>query len=935
VMRLAPPLKALLPALILPLLTGISADAEIGLRPAVPRASDPGFGPVPIVAFPALDLATLAADDAAREASGQPYRFAISHPVFLSPETAGLWERAGESEAFGGTLRWRLRIRAEGAESLNLGFTGYHMPSGGRLTIYAADGSAALDPFTAEDNAEHGQLWTPVLATDDLVLDLVLPEAERGGLVLGLTAVNQGYRGFGSRGGEPGAEGGLAERISGSCNVDVACPEADPYRDITRSVARITIAGAFLCSGAMVNNTAEDFRPLFLTADHCGVTGSNAASVVAVWLFENSTCRPVGSSGGRGNGSLSQSLMGARLLASYPPSDFSLIEFTRAPASSSRVYWAGWDRSGGNPSSAIAIHHPSGEEKRISFENNPLQTTSYLGSSAPGNGTHLRVEDWDLGTTEGGSSGSPLFNPQKRIVGQLHGGFAACGNNSSDWYGRLSASWTGGGTSGSRLRDWLDPLGTGASSVRGAQPGQGDSRPAAPSNLVATTRSDTEVLLTWQDNSGNETAFRIEAREGAGTFAEVGTAAANTTSMIVTGLSPETAYTFRVRARNGSGNSTYSNLATATTLPSMMAPPVPGMLTAESPAPTQMLLKWVDVDDTEEDFEIEMRTVARLGSGGTTWVGAPFSSIATPAADTEAFLLSGLEADAIYNFRIRARNRFGASEPSAEATATTLSSTPPTACTEGPSNLCLLSGRFRVETVWNNFRAGTQGTGGTVPGGSDQAGYFWFFNPANVELVVKVLDGSSLTGSFWFFYGALSDVEYWITVTDTVDGNRKTYHNPPAEICGRGDTDALPANRLFGESAAAVQSPSALPATTGIKGSGACGADPEALCLLGRFDVRVDWANQRNGATGIGTPLSAGTGDQTGFFWFFNPANVELVVKAVDGQVINGKFWFFYGALSDVEYTITVTDTETGATVSYHNEPGNICGGADTDALDG
>jgi hypothetical protein len=115
----------------------------------------------------------------------------------------------------------------------------------------------------------------------------------------------------------------------------------------------------------------------------------------------------------------------------------------------------------------VTIHHPQGDEKRISFEDDPTSTTSVGLDTSPGDGTHIRVADWDLGTTEGGSSGSPLLDPAHRVVGQLHGGYAACGNDLPDWYGRLSVSWTGGGTASTRLSDWLDPLATGVMALDG------------------------------------------------------------------------------------------------------------------------------------------------------------------------------------------------------------------------------------------------------------------------------------------------------------------------------------------------------------------------------------------------------------------------------------------------------------------------------------
>ncbi len=104
----------------------------------------------------------------------------------------------------------------------------------------------------------------------------------------------------------------------------------------------------------------------------------------------------------------------------------------------------------------MAIHHPSTDEKAISFEDDPTTTTTYLQNAVPGDGSHIRITDWDDGTTEPGSSGSPLYSPDHRIVGQLHGGYASCSSQTSDWYGRLSVSWTHG------LSSYLDPTGTGA-----------------------------------------------------------------------------------------------------------------------------------------------------------------------------------------------------------------------------------------------------------------------------------------------------------------------------------------------------------------------------------------------------------------------------------------------------------------------------------------
>ncbi|HJX29194.1 MAG TPA: hypothetical protein VJ885_14890, partial [Thermoanaerobaculia bacterium] len=224
------------------------------------------------------------------------------------------------------------------------------------------------------------------------------------------------------------------------------------------------------------------------------------------------------------------------------------------------------------------------------------------------------------------------------------------------------------------------------------------------------------------------------------------------------------------------------------------------------------------------------------------------------------------------------------------------------------------------------------------------SGYFWFFDQSNFELVVKVLDGRPLNGSYWVFYGALSDVEYWITVTETKTGRVKRYHNAPGNLCGRGDTSAFPTGRTASEpepffspepsTLRAVELPvlpPELPSSPVTAAAGSCVANANNLCLFdNRFRVSVDWRTQA-GATGKGTAIPASS--ESGTFWFFGPENVELVVKVLDGRPLNDKFWFFYGALSDVQYTITVTDTATGTVKRYRNAQGNLCGMGDTAAF--
>ena len=447
----------------------VSSDQQKSSGPHGPEGKP--LESIATMAMTAVDNEKLL-EEAQQRSWDEPPRFATGLDVQFNPAVAGTWETLEN-----GLQMWRMRITSADAVSMNLGFTAYHMPPGGQLYVYSPDYSQVLGPDTEADNEQHGQLWTPIVDGAEVVVEVSLPASEASQLQLELTTVNHGFTDFET-----------AEK-SGSCNVDVICSQGNSWRSQIRSVGRYTISGAFLCSGALINNTAQNFRPFFLTANHCLSTPSAAASVVVYWNYNCPTCRVIGSAE---NGTPVSTAglptqTGAFLRATYAPSDVTLLELDENVAASVNAFWSGWDRSGANATAAVAIHHPQGHEKRISFENQATSITSYLGTAVPGNGTHIRITDWDQGTTEGGSSGSPLFDQNGRIIGQLHGGFAACGNNDSDWYGRFSVSWTGGGTSASRLRDWLDPSNSGAGVLNGVtQPSVADS--FEPDNTDATAK---------------------------------------------------------------------------------------------------------------------------------------------------------------------------------------------------------------------------------------------------------------------------------------------------------------------------------------------------------------------------------------------------------------------------------------------------------------
>jgi Matrixin len=257
-------------------------------------------------------------------------------------------------------------------------------------------------------------------------------------------------------------------------------------------------------------------------------------------------------------------------------------------------------------------------------------------------------------------------------------------------------------------------------------------------------------------------------------------------------------------------------------------------------------------------------------------------------------------------------------------------------CTSGPAALCLAGGRFRVEVGWRNQHSGGTSGQGTLSRTSDTSGAVSFFDPSAVDLIVKVLDGRAVNSRFWVFAGSLTDVEFSLKVTDTQTGAVRIYHNRPGDTRGLADTAAFAPQGAAGTVTREIRAltptaPAPAASSPANVAPSGCTNSANALCLAGRFRVEVNWRNQRNGATGLGGAIPR-TGS-TGAFWFFDRTNLELVLKALDGRGVNGKFWVFYGALTDVEYWVKVTDTKTGRVKLYHSLPGSLSGLADTQAF--
>ncbi|GJJ69693.1 lysyl endopeptidase [Entomortierella parvispora] len=435
---------------------------------------------------------------------------ARSRPVYDQAE-------GGEDDV----LVWQLEIHSPSALSLNLIFSEFQLPSG--TEFFVSGQRHTLGAFTAEINNKADKIFaTAPVAGDRLLLEFftprkILEEGQRP--LIQLSHVIHGYKpmllaassdsmnqGFRTRDGsilprkhsrgprrqglsfqsEEGEEGGFEpvpsppRAMSGKCNVDVAC-HLHNFHDQSRSVG--VILSEFnqkYCTGALINNARQDGRQLFLTANHC--TGfSDTSEHLVMFNHEKILC---GSRGEEVNEH--DTAQGLLKLGNYAPSDYTLYEILEPIPDGYNLYLSGWSAIPQAPSSRlrqvpteedssrtvldpiVGIHHPSGDSKKISFYTNGTLPKACWSECGPEEYFHWQIPRWTEGTTEPGSSGSPLFDADKRIVGQLHGGSASCWNpNGYDVYGGIHASFQTPPKIKNRLATYLDPDSTGAKTLDG------------------------------------------------------------------------------------------------------------------------------------------------------------------------------------------------------------------------------------------------------------------------------------------------------------------------------------------------------------------------------------------------------------------------------------------------------------------------------------
>jgi hypothetical protein len=349
---------------------------------------------------------------------------------------------------------WRYKICATDFYSMQLKFAKYYLPKNAKLFIYNEGYSEILGAYTSKNNNADSSLLISVMPDKNAIIEYYEPinTKHKGQLVLeGIVKI---YKEFSTT--------QLTDDMHGFIGIN--CKEGKSWQDAKHATCMIRYikdGSSYFCSGALINNVKLDGKPYFLTANHCIDETVNTSNILVSFNYEHSNCY------GELHDQNQFTLSGAKFLTTGKESDFTLLLLNQTPPKKYQPFYAGWNASNSSFQSTVGIHHPSSKPKKISIDNDPpvsypLAINWDEGIVSPPN-SHWRIK-FDKGSTFKGSSGSPVFENNGKIIGQLHGG----DDMNYEYYGKLSYSWLNQDDGFNSLSHYLDPDNTGTLIINGA-----------------------------------------------------------------------------------------------------------------------------------------------------------------------------------------------------------------------------------------------------------------------------------------------------------------------------------------------------------------------------------------------------------------------------------------------------------------------------------
>ncbi len=387
----------------------------------------------------------------------KPLKFAFSFPVSLSLTNSGKWFNTSEVNV------WQLYIRSTGAYSINLILEQFKLPEHSRLFLISLKSGEIKGAYTSENNTDSQILAIEPVEGDELLVQYEEPVKTSFQGQFKITKVAHDFLGVTYSDHRPLG-------VSGICNYNINCDVANGSEEVRDAVCRIIIEGTDICSGTMMNNTALDGIPYILTANHCINSEKQAQSSIFLFNYEAPYCSIYNVPSI--DGDVSRSMSGSSLKASFDSLDFALVRLNTIPPYNYRTFLAGWNMMSAAPTSSYSIHHPVGDIKKISIDQQSAASGSFSGSYIA-NG-FWNVKTWEYGVTESGSSGGGLFDQNKHLIGTLTGGSATCVSRKNDYFEKFAMSWNYRKETNKQLKFWLDPLDMNAQKLNGIYSGSGE-----------------------------------------------------------------------------------------------------------------------------------------------------------------------------------------------------------------------------------------------------------------------------------------------------------------------------------------------------------------------------------------------------------------------------------------------------------------------------